>query len=64
MTEERAGKIIPLMFKNVKISKKAKNELRSQLFYKTELSDDDLTYVAAAGAPTITTPDDELDVIR
>jgi len=51
MNEENRRSVLPLMFRQVKASREAKEELRCQLFGITELSDDELTIVAAAGAP-------------
>ena len=49
--DNKLKKALPLLFKNVKVPTDAKAQLRKQLFSRQELSDDDLSYVAAAGTP-------------
>ena len=49
MNEGPLIRVLPLMFREVKIPEHAKEDLRRRLFRRTELSDDDLTLVSAAG---------------
>ena len=49
MDEDRLNRVLPLMFRKVKIPLRAKEELKAQLFGAVELSDYDMGYVAAAG---------------
>jgi hypothetical protein len=49
MDENKLERILPLMFKKVKIPLRAKDDLRRRLFGAKELSDDEMGYVAAAG---------------
>ena len=49
MEEEKINRVLPLMFRRVKVPEKAKSELKERLFGGTALSDDDLFHVAAAG---------------
>ncbi|MCL2013502.1 MAG: hypothetical protein FWG69_00785 [Oscillospiraceae bacterium] len=49
MAEERLNCVLPLMFRQIKVSRRAKEELRMQLFSITALPDDELSYIAAAG---------------
>ena len=49
MNEEKLNRVLPLMFREVKIPGRAKEELRRQLFKQRELTDDELDFVAAAG---------------
>ncbi|QHQ62573.1 hypothetical protein Ana3638_18770 [Anaerocolumna sedimenticola] len=49
MVEEKLARVLPLMFKEVKIPKLAKETLRQRLFGGEELTDDNLTLVSAAG---------------
>ena len=52
MDEDRLDRVLPLMFRKVKIPLRAKEKLRHQLFGAAELTDDDMGYVAAAGDAT------------
>lgn len=49
MDEEKLARVLPLIFKEVKIPKLAKETLQRRLFGGEELTDDDLTLVSAAG---------------
>ena len=49
MAEDKLDRVLPLMFRQVKSRRHAKDELRKRLFGKTELFDDNLLYIAAAG---------------
>jgi hypothetical protein len=51
MNEEAIRRALPLVFREVKIPERAKSELRQRLFGGNQLSDDDLSLVAAAGDP-------------
>ncbi len=51
MDIERLEKILPLMFSGVRVDEQAKANLKQRLFRSAELSDDELTSVAAAGDP-------------
>ncbi len=51
MSEERLDKILPLMFKRIRIGEQAKANLKQQLFRNIALSDDELSLIAAAGDP-------------
>ena len=52
MTEEKLNRVLPMMFRRVKVPPRAKEELRCRLFGVSgaiALSDNDLSYIAAAG---------------
>ena len=49
MDEEKLNRVLPLVFRRAKASRQAAEKLRQRLFGAAELSDDDLTLVAAAG---------------
>ena len=49
MEEDRLNNVLPLMFREVKIPERAKEDLRQRLFSQRELTDDELGFVAAAG---------------
>jgi len=51
MDEEKIRRVLPLMFRQVKIPEQAKEKLRKQLFESRELSVDELELIAAAGNP-------------
>jgi len=50
--DERLYRALPLIFRRVKINKRAKEDLRRKLFNALTLSDEDLDFVAAAGDST------------
>lgn len=45
----KLDRVLPLLFRQVKVPEQAKAVLRAQLFKNGELADDDLNFVAAAG---------------
>ena len=50
--EERLGRVLPLMFRQVKVNERAREDLCRKLFgglAGLALTDDDLDFVAAAG---------------
>lgn len=49
MDEEKLTRVLPLMFKEVKIPTLAKETLRRRMFGSEELTYDDLKLVSAAG---------------
>ena len=49
MSEEKINRVLPLIFKRVKVPRQAKEELRRRLFQKEELTDGQLSLAAAAG---------------
>ena len=49
MNDEKLSRVLPLMFREVKIPERAKEDLRQRLFSQRELTDDELDFVAAAG---------------
>jgi hypothetical protein len=49
MNDEKISRILPLLFRHTHVPKNAKERLRARLFVKNALSDDDLSFVAAAG---------------
>ena len=49
--DNKLKKALPLLFKNVKVPTDAKEQLKKQLFSRQVLSDDELSFVAAAGTP-------------
>ena len=49
MNEEKLLRILPLMFREVKVPERAKEDLRQRLFRQRELTDDELDFAAAAG---------------
>ena len=49
MKDEKIERVLPLMFRQVKISKDAKAKLKKRLFGNYEISDNDMGFVAAAG---------------
>ena len=49
MSEEKINRVLPLIFKRVKVPRQAKEELRRRLFQKDELTDEQLSLAAAAG---------------
>jgi len=49
MNDERLYRALPLIFRCVKINKRAKEDLRRKLFKTLKLPDEDLDFVAAAG---------------
>ncbi len=51
MSAERLDKILPLMFKRIRVDGQAKANLKQQLFSNTALSDDELSLISAAGHP-------------
>ena len=51
MNDEKLNRVLPLMFREVKVPERAKEDLRQRLFRHTELTDDELIFVAAAGDP-------------
>ncbi len=51
MSAERLDTILPLMFKRIRADEQAKANLKQQLFRNIALSDDELSFIAAAGHP-------------
>ncbi len=51
MNEDRLDKVLTGMFRRVSVDELAKSRLKKRLFGEAELSDDDLSQVAAAGNP-------------
>jgi hypothetical protein len=49
MDEEKLNRVLPQVFRRVKVNQKAKEALRQKLFGAAELSDDALSLVTAAG---------------
>jgi len=47
--EEKVNRVLPLIFKQVDVPQEAKEKLRSLLFEKNELTNEELSYIAAAG---------------
>ena len=49
MKDEKLERVLPLMFRQIKIPEGAKAKLKARLFGNYELTDDDIEFVAAAG---------------
>ena len=49
MKNEKLERVLPLMFRQVKIPEDAKAKLKERLFGNYEISDNDMGFVAAAG---------------
>jgi len=49
MDEKKLSRVLPLVFHQVKAPRQAAEKLKQRLFGTTELSDNDLLFVAAAG---------------
>lgn len=49
--EDKIDRVLPLMFRQVKVPLQAKAKLKARLFETFEVSDDELDFVAAAGDP-------------
>jgi hypothetical protein len=57
MNDEMIIRVLPLLFRHTHVPKNAKERLRARLFRNNRnnaLSDDDLSFVAAAGDPAET----------
>ena len=49
ISKEKINRVLPTIFKRVKVPRQAKEELRRRLFQKEELTDEKLSLIAAAG---------------
>jgi hypothetical protein len=49
MNDKMIIRVLPLLFRHTHVPKNAKERLRARLFINNVLSDDDLSFVAAAG---------------